>query len=457
MDARGALLVLRRWWPLLVAGTLIAATATYAVSKTLPRVYEATALLRVNPGLGTVGGGLDFNEVQASWSQAAADAQLIHTAPIAQAAVDRVGGHVHHPVDAGTLLKDTAATAALQSPIVALVVRAGNPSDASLLANAMATVFVSRDAQMRTAGLAPALAKINRQIAFYSADDAAAQRKINRLALQGGKQSPTQQAQSTALFQRTSVDPQMVWKLQQAANGIALRLADIGATLSLAQPATPSPEAVRPRTAVNTLVAGILALLVLLGVALLADAVDKRLHSPAEVAATLDLPLLGLIGPTPRDGSVLVVLDEPTSPQADEYRALRAGLGLGAGQVVDPAQGRVIAVAGVRPGDGTTTIAANLAAVAARAGMRVVLVDANLRRPALHKLFGLLDGAGLAAALRDSLDPLSLLRESSLSQLHVLVAGHAPAEAIDLLSYRRMRDVLAALRTSNDVIVIDAG
>src|SRR5919198_5097454 len=97
MDARRALLVLRRWWPLLVAGMLIAATAAYAVSTTLPRVYAATALLRVNPGLGTVGGGLDFNEVQASWSQAAADAQLIHTGPIAQAAIGRGAGRLHHP------------------------------------------------------------------------------------------------------------------------------------------------------------------------------------------------------------------------------------------------------------------------------------------------------------------------------------------------------------------------
>src|SRR5205085_4901531 len=173
------------------------------------------------------------------------------------------------------------------------------------------------------------LAEINRQIASYSADYAAAQRQINQLALRGGKQSPTQQAQSPALFQRASVDPQMVWKLQQTANGIALRLANVGATLSLAQPATPSAEAISPRSSVNTLVAGLLALLVLLGVALLADAVDKRPHSPPEVAATLDLPLLGLIGPAPRDGSALVVRDEPTSPQADEYRALRAGLGLG--------------------------------------------------------------------------------------------------------------------------------
>jgi capsular exopolysaccharide synthesis family protein len=456
MDARRALLVLRRWWPLLVAGTLIAAGAAYAVSKTLPRVYEATALLRVNPGLGTVGGGLDFDEVQASWSQAADDAQLIHTAPIAQAAIDRVAGHLHHPVDAGTLLKDSAATAAVQSPIVALVVHASNPSDASLLANAMATVSISRDAQMRTAGLAPALAQIKHQIASYSADYAAAQRQINQLALHGGKQSPAQQAQSTALFQRASVDPQMVWKLQQTANGLALRLANVGATLSLAQPATPSVEAISPRPAVNALLAGLLALLVLLGVALLADAVDKRPQSPAEVAATLDLPLLGLISPAPRDGSALVMLDEPTSPQADEYRAVRAGLGLGTRQVANPGQGRVIAVAGVRSGDGTTTIAANLAAVAARAGMHVVLVDANARHPALHKLFSLPEGAGLAAALRDGLDPLSLLQESSLSHLHMLVAGHTPAEAIDLLGSQRMRDVLATLRTSNDVIVLDA-
>src|SRR2546423_12788464 len=188
------------------------------------------------------------------------------------------------------------------------------PGPASLLANAMATVSVAHDAQSRTTNLVPALAAINRQIAFYSADDAAAQRKINRLALQGGKQSPTQQAQSTALFQRTSVDPQMVWKLQQVANGIALRLADVGATLSLAQPATPSPDAISPRTTVNTLVAGVLALLVLLGVALLADAVDKRPHFPPDVAAPPHPPPLGPLGPPPRGHPPLGVLGDPAAP-----------------------------------------------------------------------------------------------------------------------------------------------
>src|SRR5918911_567017 len=86
------------------------------------------------------------------------------------------------------------------TPLPAPAAPAGHPSDASLLANAMATVFVARDAQLRTAGLTPALAAINRQIASYSADYAAAQRHINQLALQGGRQSPTQQVQSTALF-----------------------------------------------------------------------------------------------------------------------------------------------------------------------------------------------------------------------------------------------------------------
>src|SRR5579884_2498894 len=88
MDVRRALLVLRRWWPLLIAGTLIAAGAAYVVSKALPKAYDATTIIQVNPGIGTVGGGLDFNEVQASWSEANRVAQVIHTSDIAQAAID---------------------------------------------------------------------------------------------------------------------------------------------------------------------------------------------------------------------------------------------------------------------------------------------------------------------------------------------------------------------------------
>ena len=447
MDIRRALLVLRRWWPLLVAGTLIAAGAAYVVSKALPKVYDATAIVQVNPGIGTVGGGLDFNEVQASWAEANRVAQVIHTSDIAQAAIDSLNrkGQLQRPVDAGALLKNTRALPGSQLGIVTLDVRAATPQDASNLANAMTTLFIARDTQRRTAGFDKTLREINRQIAFYSADTLASQRQLDTLS-RLSVLTPAQQAQGRVLEQHTAADQQQSWSLQQQALGIELRLAGAGNSLSLVQQATPPSTWVSPRTSVNTLVAAVLALLVLLGLVFLIDAFDDRPRRAADVAAALDVPLLATLDAA---GAPLAMLEQPASAAADQYRALRVAL-------VPPADGApVLAVTGLRPGDGATTAAVNLAAAIARAGQDVALIDANLRRPALHDLLGLSGSGGLSEALRAGAEPLALLRETRLPHLRVLPAGGAPAEAIDLLGSARMREVLSALRAAGHAVVLD--
>ncbi len=447
MDIRRALFVLWRWWPLLIAGTLIAAGAAYVASKALPKVYEATTIIQVNPGIGTVGGGLDFNEVQASWSEANRVAQVIHTSDIAQAAIDSLNrkSQLQHPVDAGTLLQNTRALPGSQLGIVTLDVRAATPQDASNLANAMTAIFIARDTQRRTAGFEKTLGEIDKQLAFYSADNLTAQRQLDALT-RAGTLTPAQQAQGRALEQHVAADQQQSWSLQQQALGIQLRLAGAGNSLSMVQRATPPSTYVSPRTSVNVLIAVVLALLVLLGLAFLIDAFDDRPRRAADVAAALAAPLLATLD---ADGVPLAMLEQPASAAADQYRALRVAL-------APPAdQAPVLAVTGLRTGDGASTVAANLAAAIARAGQDVVLIDANLRRPALNGLFGLAAASGLSDILCDGVAPLSLLRETRLPHLRVLPAGGAPAEAIDLLGSARMRAALDALRDAGHAVVLD--
>ena len=131
---------------------------------------------------------------------------------------------------------------------------------------------------------------------------------------------------------------------------------------------------------------------------------------------------------------------------------MRAGLGL----MPRDKRAPVLLVSGAHRGGGATTVAGNLAAAAARAGSRVALLDANLRHPSLHTLFRLPNREGLAEALQSGADPVALLHASTLSGLHVLTAGDAPAEAIDLLGSDRMRAALAAMQAAHDLVVIDA-
>ncbi len=458
MDVQRVLNLLRRWWPALVVGTLLAAGASYAVSRAQPKVYQATVVLKVNPGLDTSTGTPDFNGIQAAATLATADAQLLPTTSVAQGAIDSVSKRLVHPISADTLVKNTKASAAPQSFLVDVTVRASDPSDAALLAQAMADNFVANDVASRTGNLNITLHNILRDINSVSTNYATANHENTQLALRPTL-TPQQVARSAYLSQHMAYDQTQLDNLRTLLANVQLQKESPGATTSVVDAAQASPTPISPRTAINVVVAAVLVLLALLGIVILTDALDTRPRSATEVASALDLPLAGTISPVhglAHGGVALAALRDPASPAADEYRLLRTTLGLGTDPDY-PATPRVLAVTGMAPGSGATTVAANLAAVTARTGARVIVVDADLRHPTIHTLFDLPDGVGLSTALRDGDDPTALLQGTAVPGLQVLPAGPTTmaAAAIDLLDSTRMQAVLADLRAMADLVVVN--
>lgn len=470
MTVQRAMLTARRWWLLIVVGTVLAAGASYSVSELLPRVYDATAILNVNPGLGTNTGGTDNNALVAAITEAGIYAQTVKTTEIAQAALAQIGLlHLHHPLDIGTLLRNTTAQAASQSTIVTIDVRAQDPRDAASLATALGRALIANVNQHTIAPLQQQLTTYTQRVAFYSQDEAATRQTLALLQKATPFPSLAQQQLEGTYTEEINRDASRAGSLNDIITGIEVRLAGLGDSVSLQQQAVAPDAPVSPRTMVNVLLAALVAFLVLLGVAVLYDLLDARPRTPDDVAALLDLPLLGTIGAVPQSSSALVALTAPETPRTNEYRLLRRSSGLTitpaeAGLAITPAEAghtkastRVLAVVGVRVGDGASVVAANLAVVAARAGARTVLVDANLQRPALHVLFNLPNDDGLATALRGDDDSRPLLQEGPLPTLQVLTAGASSEEAIDLVDSARMERLLLALRTTADVVVLDAG
>jgi len=458
VDIQRALLIVRRWWLPIILGALLAAAAAYGFSKLQPRVYDATAILNVNPGLGTSAGGTDYNALQAAWSEAGDDARTIKTSAIAQAALNQVG-RLHDAVDPGTLLRNTTAQAASQSTIVTIDVKAQDPNDAAALATALGRALITYVNQQNTGPLNKKLSEFQQQIAFYSRDYNDANRQYQAYERQNAAPTAAQQQYAQTLLGQMKIDDSRIPDLQSQANAIRLRLNGLGDTVILQQGAVPPSAPISPRTAVNVGLAALVAFLVLLSVAVLSDLLDARPRTPDDVAALLGLPLLGTVGAS-KSNAVLATLTQPTTSRADEYRLLRASSGLVAAPSADGhtrALARVLAVVGAREGDGASVVASNLAVTAARAGARTILVDANLRRPVLHALFGLSNSVGLATLLRGDDDPRTLLQEGPLPNLRILTVGTAPEEAIDLVSSARMDRLLLALRASADVVVLDAG
>jgi non-specific protein-tyrosine kinase len=148
----------------------------------------------------------------------------------------------------------------------------------------------------------------------------------------------------------------------------------------------------------------------------------------------------------------LITISEPRSPISEAYRTLRTNLDFaGLDQALETL---VVTSAGV--GEGKSTTLANLAVVSAQAGRKIILVDADLRRPALHQTFGLGNEMGLTTVMMDQSALASPpLQETEVEGLSVLTSGPLPPNPADLMGSRRMEEVIAALGEQADQILFD--
>ena len=156
--------------------------------------------------------------------------------------------------------------------------------------------------------------------------------------------------------------------------------------------------------------------------------------------------------PADRARGPLITEAQPKSPAAEAYRTLWTNIHFSA--VDKPCRTIVFTSAG--PGEGKTTSVANFGVVAAEAGARVCLIDSDLRRPALHRVFGLPNDRGLTTALLNNLRIIDVAQPTKTSFLSVVTSGPLPPNPAELVGSRRMRDILDAAETSFDLVLCDS-
>ena len=184
----------------------------------------------------------------------------------------------------------------------------------------------------------------------------------------------------------------------------------------------------------------------------LLDALDDRFRSVEEMQGRLGLPLLSMVHQLEPPESVglqaLVAHATPTSAASESFRTLRTALTL-----THP-DARQIVVTSAEPGDGKTTILANLAVCYAQASKRTLLIDADLRRPGLTGLMNMRGPQGLSEVLRSEGDIGQLaklhIRRSGIEWLDVLPSGPRPTDPAELLGSPRFSQLLAWAETVYD-------
>jgi len=209
----------------------------------------------------------------------------------------------------------------------------------------------------------------------------------------------------------------------------------------------------------------ILGLLLGIGLAFLVELANDMVRTPSDVARFLRIPLLGIIPDASEDRQVRgielchAVRKAPYSIISESYRQCRTNIRLSG-----PAESsRVLLVSSPTAGDGKTSVAVNLATSFVAADRKVLLIDANFRRPSLHSLFPKVESVsardrfdfGLSSVLTHQCAAKEAVRSSGVEGLDIIDCGPLPASPAELLGSARMEELLAEHRGNYDYVIID--
>lgn len=209
-----------------------------------------------------------------------------------------------------------------------------------------------------------------------------------------------------------------------------------------------------------TILGAVVGLVSAIGLVVLLEYLNDTFRNAGQATQVLGLPVLGVIGRFGRPGdsyrSRLITEQPPLSRTPEEYRTLRTNL-----LFKTQESGRIFVVSSASPQEGKSVTAANLAVSMALAGQRVVLIDADLRRPRVHQVFGVSNELGLTTLLSatppDDPNDLSwreVLQETNVPGLRVITSGFLPKNPAEILGSQMMKSWVTLLRNAPDIDVV---
>jgi succinoglycan biosynthesis transport protein ExoP len=256
----------------------------------------------------------------------------------------------------------------------------------------------------------------------------------------------------------------MLQRVKEAGVASALRASNIRIVDPARVPAAPY----KPNAAVNSILGLLAGFLAGAGFVLIRERTDLSLRRPGDILAYIGVSELGVIpggsfgrrflsgeNGTAANELALVTWERKLSNMAESFRAVLTSVML-AGE--NGGRPRVVVVSSPNPGEGKTTVAVNLAIALSEIDQRVLLIDADLRRPRLHQIFGLDSQPGLAAILCGRVSVWGSngpVAATCIPGVHVLPGGCGPDAALALLYSPRMAELLRAVRVQFDTILID--
>lgn len=457
----------RKWFWLLLLGAFLAGGAAFLFRSRQPKIYEAHVTISVGSFIDAP--NPDASEIRTGVELAQTYAVLASTYDVLAATVEAG----NFPISPGELKEALSTRVIPDTSLLVLNVSFPDPVLAADMANELAQQLLLNSPSNLTAEQQQQLELANAEIQRLTQELQSA--RLLLADIDTRLSAATSQDQIESLTeQRNTITEQI--------NQKSATMASFASTVTTLQRRTNSLDIVeRARIPTNptgssvlstTLLGAMVGAALAGGIALLIEYLDDTVKFPDEAIQMLELPVLATIsrfGKT-RDGyqERLITYNDPSSHAAEEYRTLRTNLMFSTNGHQDRDK-EVFIVTSPGPSEGKSVTAANMAVTMAMAGWRVLLVDADLRRPRVHEIFGVDNVCGLSTLLAaepqqygegasarngSSVDLKDCLRDTFIPGLRIITSGYIPINPTEVLGSAIMKRWIQEFRSSANVDVI---
>lgn len=442
LDLKQLLRMARQWWWLLLLAPLIGGVTAHYVGSQRTPLYSASATLFISPGSLTPD---NYNSIYASQNIVDTYTTLAQSPAVLDAAAK----------DLGLPAVGASASAAQNSLFMHISSVSTDPKRAAAIANAVANEFVKYIQQQSAAESAQVRGKIDAQISDTNQKIADIDKQMGALQANGGPKTDADRAKQQSLQNTRDSLVQDVAQLQITARSIDVQVATSQTRLTVTAPAIAPTAPFAPQTRRSTMLGAFAGLMIAIGAVALLEYLDNSVRSSDELSRLTGAPALATIATASKvqpGGRQVYVLSDPKSPAAEAVRLLRANLEFAA--AAKPIT--TLAVSSAGPGEGKSTLTANLGVVMAQAGFETVIVDTDLRKPTQNKIFGVSNDQGLTTLLsHPTQEWQSLAVRVAVPRLSLLPSGPLPPNPADLLSLDRFEEILAQVSAAADVVLLD--
>lgn len=434
---------LRRRAFLIVLVAVLSGLVGFLVSNSLTPIYEASTVLLVSENATTALN--EYNAVLTSERLARTYVEMISARPV----LETLRANLDLEQDVETLKDAISISLVANTQLIEVKVQDPSPSRAALLANSLVSLFIEQNDSLQQSRFADSKNSLLEQIAQQQTYIDQIQETLNSLP-----STDENETERTRLEQLLSQYRQSYTQLSQSYEQVRIAEAQNSSNIVQIESAVAPNSPVSPRILVNTLLSALAGVAIAVALILLIESMDHSIRSADVVKEKLGIRTLATIGKDEGKDSLVTVVN-PRSPVSEAFRSLRTSIQFAG---VDSQLKTIIVTSAVQE-EGKTTVAANLAFVMSQLGSEVILVDADLRRPKLHKIFEVSNKKGLSNLFvnRDMGRAFSTqMQKTKHEHLNLLASGGIPPNPSELISTARMTDILKLAEESADLVIIDA-